>query len=211
MADITLHYFNLYGRGELARYILHYHGTQFTDHRVEFGEWPALKSSGVAEFGQLPVLEIDGIRMVQSKAIARYLCQKFGYYPNSPTDVYWVESLVDLREDIISEYFKAKFNKDEEAINKIFSEKLPEWLRRAEARLERNNGGNGWFVGDSISLADFAVFQTVWDYLLREEKAAKGAPAVETNAPKLRAWATRLLESSPTLKHYLETRANLEA
>mmetsp|Transcript_8865 Transcript_8865/g.8850 ORF Transcript_8865/g.8850 Transcript_8865/m.8850 type:complete len:212 (+) Transcript_8865:11-646(+) len=210
MSDIKLHYFNYYARGEMIRMILHYHGDHFTDHRVTLEDFQGLKTSGLAEFGQLPVLEIDGLVLVQSRSIARYLCQKYGYYPNSLENNYWTESLLDFREDILNEYLRAKSSANSEQVEKLFEEKIPDWLRKAEARLERNNGGNGWFVGDNISLADFAVFQTVWDYMLCEAKVNRGGPLVASCAPKLRLWADRLLDSSASLRHYLETRQVLD-
>lgn len=207
---ITVHYFPLYGRGELIRTILHYNGTQFTDHIIPFAEWPAFKASGDVEFGQLPMVEVDGLKLVQSGSIARYLCQKFGYYPSHPEHVYLVESLCDYKNDVFTEYVKLKLAKDEEGLEKLFNEKLPLWLAKAEARLEKNHGGAGFFVGDSITLADLTVFQLVWEYMLSETKVAKFGPIVDQHAPKLRAWAHRIIDSSASLKAYLETKPHYD-
>lgn len=205
MAGITLYYFDLYARGELIRMIFTYHGVEFTDHRVAFAEWPELSASGLAEFGNLPVLEIDGLKLVESRSIARYLCQKFGYYPSDFTDIYWVESVCDLKEDIFTAVAKAIWTKDPETIAKVYSEDIPWWLQKIEARLIRNNGGDGWFVGNSITRADFEIFELLWDGLLRPGLNEKfGGLLMAT--PKLDAFVKRFLETSQRLRDYLESR-----
>ena len=38
MASATIHYFDLYARGELIRQILVHQGVEFVDHRIQFRE-----------------------------------------------------------------------------------------------------------------------------------------------------------------------------
>ncbi|CAG9320785.1 unnamed protein product [Blepharisma stoltei] len=201
MSDIVVHYFDLYGRAEVIRILLHYVGVPFTDHRVQFSEWPEVKVSGLAEFGQLPVVDIDGLRLAQTRSIVRYLCQKYNLYTSNPQDIYWIESLCDLIDDMqmyIANFF---WTKDEEGLKKTFSDKIPDWLQKIEARLERNNAGQGFFVGDHPTNADFFVFSFLYNYILVE------SPDIfDLNAPKVKQWMTRLIESSQSLKTYLETR-----
>jgi hypothetical protein len=45
MVHYKLTYFNLRGRAELSRLILHHAGVQFEDFRFEMNEWPQYKSS----------------------------------------------------------------------------------------------------------------------------------------------------------------------
>lgn len=47
MVNYKLSYFNVRGRGELARLILHAAGVQFEDHRFEGADWPAIKPSKI--------------------------------------------------------------------------------------------------------------------------------------------------------------------
>ena len=73
MAQYKLNYFNLRARGELIRLIFAASGQEFTDNRIEFPDWPALKPN--TPFGQLPYLEIteDGKTrsICQSMAIGK--------------------------------------------------------------------------------------------------------------------------------------------
>ena len=47
----TFHYFPLYARGELIRYIFHHTETEFTDRVIQFAEWGELKGSGFSPTG----------------------------------------------------------------------------------------------------------------------------------------------------------------
>ena len=205
--EVTLHYFDGYGRAEVIRMILHYHGVSFTDHRVQPADWPALKAAGFAEFEALPVLEIDGHRLVETRAITRYLCRKFGYYPSDLTGAYWVESVCELKDDAFAPLMATAFKKDMEGLQKIYNEDLGFWLGKMEGRLKRNNGGNGWFVGNKVSLADFEIFAFVWDWCLRTEVKNRGGEAIlAKNAPKLQGFVNRFLASSMRLKSYMDSR-----
>ena len=202
MEEITLSYFPLYARAETARLIFHYHGVEFNNHIIEFQDWPELKTSGFAEFNQLPVLEIDGLRMVQSQAIARYLAQKYGFYPTEHKDIYLVESLCDLKEDVVKAVGFHIFKRETEIVEKWFEENAQTVLEQLERRLNRNQEGNGYFVGDSVTLADFHIFQLVHDFFVIRNRG----DLVEKNAPKVLQFVHRFLDSSPRLKAYIESR-----
>lgn len=201
MADITLHYFPLYGRGETVRMLLHYHGVQFNDHRVQVQDWPGLKTAGFSEFGQLPVLEIDGKRLVQSKAILRYIAEKYGYYPTHPRDIYFVESLSDFKEDVVNDILPPMFKGETEAMEKWYQESAPAVLQKIERRLVANEGGNKFFVGKSLSMADFQIFELIYDAFIIRNRGN----LVQTHAPRVYDFIQRAL-TSPRLKAYVDSR-----
>jgi len=64
-------------------------------------------------------------------------------------------------------------------------EKIPGILQNLAKMLNANNGGAGFFVGKSITLADLAVF-TVLDTLFTK------IPDIKTKAPKLGALVDRV-------------------
>jgi len=103
MVNYKITYFNLRGRAELARLVLHQAGVSFEDYRFGPGEWPTAKPSKFIilfnfihffkkfylliqmficiidmPFGQVPVLEEDGKMLAQSITIARYLARQHG-------------------------------------------------------------------------------------------------------------------------------------
>ena len=66
---VKIHYFDLMARAEPIRMMLSKKGIPFEDCRHTGEDWKAFKESGVLEFGQMPMLEIDGLKLVQTKAI----------------------------------------------------------------------------------------------------------------------------------------------
>ncbi len=66
-----LTYFDSRGLAEVIRLIFCEVGQPYDDRRIGADEWAALKPT--LPFQQLPLLQIDGVDMVQSTAIARYL------------------------------------------------------------------------------------------------------------------------------------------
>ena len=70
---IRLTYFDFpFWRAEASRITLTTGGIAFEDIRPNRSEFMAMKSSGELPYGQLPVLDVDGERIAQSVAIARF-------------------------------------------------------------------------------------------------------------------------------------------
>jgi glutathione S-transferase len=139
-------------------------GVDFTDRVVTFEHWPAEKVSGHFEFRQMPMLEVDGHRLVTSQAIERYVAVKYGLYPEDAYQAYLVESIIDLKNDQVNKFHEFKFVlKDEAAMRQWVSIEFRENLKLIEARLVANGGGHGFFVGDSATWADFSIFQFLHD------------------------------------------------
>ena len=206
MSGVTLHYFPLYARAELMRVILKYYGVSFTDHEISMEEWGGLKMSGFTEFGQLPRLDIDGMELVQSHCIYRYLAQKYGAYPSDEGEIYLAESLVDLRDDIFNPVGTMMFKKDFEGVGRFFTEKMPTFLRMIEKRLVDNDREGHFFVGRKVSLADFAMFQFGYDFFCRNGKREQFEHVLQSNAPTFHAFVNYFRNSNENLRRYLETR-----
>jgi glutathione S-transferase len=71
-------YFPIRGRGEHIRQALKLAGVHFEDVHVSFDLWPQFK--GEMPLGHVPVLEVDGVKIADSKAIARFVGQEYGVY-----------------------------------------------------------------------------------------------------------------------------------
>lgn len=54
------------------------------------------------EFRKVPVLEIDGHKLGETKAILRYLSSKNGMHPTDPYQAWKVDSLADHYSDMES-------------------------------------------------------------------------------------------------------------
>ena len=68
MSKYTLHYFTGNGRAVIPRAILCYAKADWTNHAFGHDEWVKIKKSGLCEFEQVPVLEVDGKKYSQSHA-----------------------------------------------------------------------------------------------------------------------------------------------
>lgn len=207
----TLHYFDMYGTAEPVRMMFKYHNTNFNDHRITEQEWTHLKTTGFSEFDTLPVLEIDGARLVEPYALSKYVANKFGYLPMTPMDNYMVDSICEFACNINKIFMKMHEDRDTEGIRRLCTEKMPMFLRKFETRLERNHNGTGFFVGNNVTLADFIVFDLLWEQCCKPGKAETCGDLVSQNAPKVFAWCNRMQNNSQTFKQYLETRPNREA
>jgi glutathione S-transferase len=201
---IVLHYFNVRARAEPIRLLLAHKAIQYTDHRISFEEWPALKNT--FETKQIPCLEIDGKKLFITLSILRYLSQKNGLYPTDRHDVYLSESLADFIGDLFSVFGKLMFveKNPQDWETFITGEGLTK-LKIVENRLLKNQGGKGYFIGSALSFIDFVVFQFVHSHFMlpgQEQRLAK----LSTTLPTLKAYAERVLAASPGIQAYLKTR-----
>uniref|UniRef100_A0AC35TKU3 GST N-terminal domain-containing protein n=1 Tax=Rhabditophanes sp. KR3021 TaxID=114890 RepID=A0AC35TKU3_9BILA len=77
---MTVHYkliyWNCHGRGEITRLIFNYAGEKFEEHTITDADWPGTLKAAMP-YGQLPVLEIDGVQLAQGRAIERFLARRF--------------------------------------------------------------------------------------------------------------------------------------
>ena len=83
-SEYRIWYFPFYGRAECMRLILTHAGCKFEDIGIPQSIWPDCKSS--LPGGGLPQLESkDGtLRGGSTRATARFLGMKYGYYPENP-------------------------------------------------------------------------------------------------------------------------------
>uniref|UniRef100_G3UUM8 glutathione transferase n=1 Tax=Meleagris gallopavo TaxID=9103 RepID=G3UUM8_MELGA len=99
MPNYKLTYFNLRGRAEISRYIFAYSGIKYEDHRLEGADWPKIKPT--IPFGKVPILEVDGVIIHQSLAIARYLARESGLAGQTPVEQALVDAIVDTMDDFM--------------------------------------------------------------------------------------------------------------
>ena len=201
---MILHYFDIYGRGEPIRVILHYAGIQFEDRTYSFEAWPSIQNS--FEFSELPCLEIDGIRLVQSQSIARYLCIRLGYYHKDPYLNYLSSSLVDGIKDFLDKKIEMVW------VLKNF-EGFVEWVKneyvvqlKAFEKRYVLNGETGFFVGNYPTIGDFHVFVFIYDQFIRESVRDKMLFILLENTPKLIEFCDSFRKTSLTLDKYWNTR-----
>lgn len=197
-ASVALYSGRGFGRSESIRFLLKYLNIDFEDRRIEEQEME--KAKGRAEFGDFPMLVIDDKKLVQLKAILRYVAQKHGLYPNARDidSIYWMESLCDLVEEMRNVLLETDKRPLEERYAQVTAR-----LVCLEQRLMRNKGGKGWYIGSQVSLADVVVVQFLWDFYLRPGLKEKHEAAVPE---KLRGFVKFFLTLYSHVSGYLSTR-----
>jgi len=202
MPQYKLTYFHYRARAEISRLILAQAGVEYEDIRVDRDtEWPARKDW--APFGQVPVLEVDGVKLCQSKTIARFLAIKHGLAGKTDLERAQADMIVDCIDDIYNPTLRIYWEKDppkkQELLDTFNKDTLPRLLGLLEKLLKQNKNGDGYFIGDSLTWADlsFADF-VVW-------LGSINISVPFNDLPKLKALKDRV-ESLPKIAAWIKTR-----
>jgi len=161
-SNYTLNYFNLRARGELIRLVFTAAGAKFTDNRIEYGsDWSEVKAT--APLGQLPFLDIDGVKIPQSVSLARFVAKQFNLAGNGNVAQAQTDAIVDTLMECFNGYFRDVFLiKDDEEKKAVAVKKFLEVdiIKTGESveKLITLYGSNGFSVGDSLTWADLALF-----------------------------------------------------
>ncbi|XP_064867469.1 hematopoietic prostaglandin D synthase isoform X4 [Oncorhynchus nerka] len=155
MTSYKLTYFNMRGRAELPRYIFAYAGIAFEDRRVEWSDWPSIKKKvlmtnntlSAFPLGKLPVLEVNGLPLTQSLAIARFLAKEAGLVGNSRLAEAQADALVDTLNDftLLIPWREDNPQIKTQKIDMLFQSHAPKLLDHLQCHL----GDRKWLVGDS--------------------------------------------------------------
>eukprot|EP00286_Rhodomonas_abbreviata_P005171 CAMPEP_0181329056 /NCGR_PEP_ID=MMETSP1101-20121128/23093_1 /TAXON_ID=46948 /ORGANISM="Rhodomonas abbreviata, Strain Caron Lab Isolate" /LENGTH=222 /DNA_ID=CAMNT_0023438081 /DNA_START=41 /DNA_END=709 /DNA_ORIENTATION=- len=152
------------GRAEPLRCILAAAGIRFENNFLQNrAELLELIASKKLAYEQVPLVEIDGLDLVQQQPTAVYIGQKGNLWPDTLKDQYAAGAVYaaaqDARGAIIMLPFsgnKEKVVADTDAPNGLFGRYVPKW----EALLESKK----FFLGDKASIADVAVFEVLDAY-----------------------------------------------
>jgi len=203
MPNYKLTYWNGRGRGELIRLVFHAAGVKFEDVRVDKEQWTTLKPT--TPFGQMPVLEIDGVKLCQSNTIARYVAKTHHLAGKTELEHAQADMIVDCLEDsikpIVSLFFEQDETKKAEIKKKFNDEQLPGYLGLLEKILIANHGGDHFFVGSHLTWADLAFVNFIgWGSYAGVDEAH-----VLDKFPKLKALKEKV-EKEPKVAAYLASR-----
>ncbi|KAJ8300085.1 hypothetical protein KUTeg_021604 [Tegillarca granosa] len=200
MPRYKLYYLKFRARAELSRLMFVLANVEFEDIEFSYEEWPKYKP--LMATGQCPMLEEDGKRLCQSHAIERYLAKKFGLAGKGDWEEALVDQVVMTTEDIMLKYYDTYYPQDPEVkrrmLDEILDVQVPKFLEIFSRLYEENGGQNGYFVGDSITMADLAVHECFTGFLMLR-------PNIMDKYPKLLHHRT-LVESQPRIAEYLKQR-----
>jgi len=199
MPGMKLTYFNLRARAEPARLILAQAGQDYEDARLpapwdDMAPWQELKPN--TPFGQLPVLNVNGVEIAQSMTVARYVAREFGLAGTNNLESALMDAIVDAVSEATEKMYNAYvFEKDEakkaELTKKFNEDVLPSLLKNIEKGLK-----DDYLVGGTVSWADIILYHFVKE--LPSQDALKDAPKV--------AGVVERVANLPNIKKWVETR-----
>ncbi|XP_040839480.1 glutathione S-transferase alpha-3-like isoform X1 [Ochotona curzoniae] len=193
-----LHYSNDRGNMESIRWLLAAAGVEFEEEYIETREdLEKLMNDGVLMFQQVPLVEIDGMKLVQTRAILNYIANKHNLYgkdikERALIDMY-DEGIADLNQLIIR-YPYSDPGVKEATIAQIKDKARNRYFPAFEKVLKSH--GQDYLVGNQLSKADVRLVELL--YHVEEVD-----PTIITSFPLLQAFKTRI-SSLPTVKKFLQ-------
>merc|ERR1712154_530986 len=178
LSSFRVIYYGFTGRAEPLRLAAALGGISFEDKFITQADQKKQKEDGLRRWSgppEITIIDKDGKDLVtigQSNSCLRYIGAISGTYPVNVAQRALVDEVLDSSEDLSSVVGKVAFAKDEETKAKLAADlekkdgSFAYWLGKFEARLEENEkrgNKNGFFVGDSITIADLK-FNSVFTY-----------------------------------------------
>ncbi|XP_074844998.1 glutathione S-transferase-like [Carettochelys insculpta] len=197
-AKPKLHYTKGRGKMESIRWLLAAAGVEFEEKFVETKEdLEKLRKDGDLLFQQVPMVEIDGMKMVQTRAILSYIAGKYKLYgkdlkERALIDMY-VEGTTDLMGMIMYLPFQAPEAK-EKNLALIIERATTRYFPVYEKVLKDH--GQDFLVGNQFSWADVHLLEAI---LMAEEFK----PDILSSFPQLQAFKGRI-SNIPTIKKFLQ-------
>ncbi|KAF9127777.1 hypothetical protein BGW39_005637 [Mortierella sp. 14UC] len=198
-STFQLLYFPLHGRGELVRNLLAYSGAKWEELGVD---WPVQKPK--TPFQVVPVVyehTASGsvLELAESNAIERYLARKYNLFGANIWEENQVNQFYHNAEGLIQTFALRVVGASLEArvdeASRFYTEVLAKFVTIHEEHLKQN-GDSGHYVGNSTTLADLKVVQTLDRILLLVPKGVQ-VPVSAELTPSL--WKVKqTVESHPS-------------
>ncbi|XP_008115855.1 glutathione S-transferase A1 [Anolis carolinensis] len=195
-----LHYFYGRGRMETVRWLLSAVGVEFEEQFIQSkADLEKLKKDGLLLFQQVPMVEIDGMKLVQSRAILNYIAAKYNLYgkdikQRALIDVY-SEGAWDLGEMIMQLPWKYIDPEEREKETIVILEKATGRYFPVFEKVLKDHGQD-FLVGNQLSRADIQLLETI----LATEELKEG---VLSKFPLLKAFKTKISNIS-NIKKFLQ-------
>merc|ERR1712113_491917 len=207
MPNIKLYYGPMpFWRAEISRLALHLGKVPFEN--VTSMNLQALRESGKATLGQMPILEVDGKTCVQTGAIARYCGKQSGLYPR---DDDWaaakIDEIIDTATDItvaVGKTFGMEAAAKAAARAELASTTLPKYLPALE-KIMSENGSTGFYVGSKMTIADLAMWR-MWGWI--NGGVLDGIPKEILDPYKQVNGHFKSMEANPQIRAYMKEKYN---
>ncbi|KAK9963941.1 hypothetical protein ABG768_005155 [Culter alburnus] len=193
---VVLHYFNGRGKMESIRWLLATAGVEFEEvFLTKREQYDKLQNDEALMFQQVPLVEIDGMQLVQTKAILNYIAGKYNLYgkdlkERALIDMY-SEGMIELMDLIIMSVFAPPENKQKQLTN--IEQKAKE---RFLPVFEKGLANSDFLVGNQLSRADIHLLEAT---LMLQELF----PTILSTFPKIQAFQERM-KALPKISKFLQ-------
>ncbi|XP_026080565.1 glutathione S-transferase 3 [Carassius auratus] len=193
---VVLHYFNGRGKMESVRWLLAAAGVQFEEvFLTKKEQYDKLLNDGDLMFQQVPLVEIDGMQLVQSKAILNYIAGKYNLYgkdlkERAMIDMY-SEGIGDLM-DLLTMYPFTPAENKPQLLSNLEQKAKDRFLPVFEKALANSQ----FLVGKQLSRADVHLLEVT---LMLQEKL----PTILSSFPKIQAFQEKI-KALPTISKFLQ-------
>ncbi len=207
---VRLTYFHGRGRAEQARWLLAATNVQFVNVCLDVPEqFEELKSKRELLFGQLPLLQIDGLKLVQSQAINRYIARRGKICGSTSSEEAKCDMIACAVQDAIGGIIAYPFRGlehlkkgDENEAEKAGKEIALQYLERSFPRIERaiKEGKKKeavFSVGTSLTYADVLVAAMAQGY-------QEALPGCLSDYPCIKSVRDYVVEL-PSVKRYIDS------
>ncbi|XP_045926315.1 glutathione S-transferase, alpha tandem duplicate 1 isoform X1 [Micropterus dolomieu] len=191
---VVLHYFNGRGKMESIRWLLTVAEVEFDEVYLNTNEqYKKLLSDGVLMFQQVPMVEIDGMKLVQTKAILNYIAEKYNLHGKDLKDRVMVNMYSEGVMDLMEMIMMVPFSQDPKA-------KLDTIQTKAKERylpvFEKALSGPVYLVGGKLSCADVQLLECT---LMLEEKFT----GILSDFPNIKSFQGRMIQI-PAINRFLQ-------
>uniref|UniRef100_A0A8B9TA47 glutathione transferase n=1 Tax=Anas platyrhynchos TaxID=8839 RepID=A0A8B9TA47_ANAPL len=171
---------------------------QFEENFVETKEQlEKLIKGGDLLFQQVPMVEIDGMKMVQTRAILSYIAGKYNLYGKDLKERAWIDMYVEGTTDLMGMIMQLPLQSAE-----MREKNLALIIERSKTRYfpvyekALKDHGHDYLVGNKFSWADIHLLEAI---LMVEECK----PDILSAFPQLQAFKGRI-SNIPTIKKFLQ-------
>jgi len=200
--ETVLHYWEGRGRAEIIRYMLGFAGVEFKDNYMRGrADFENLMPDMV--FGQVPLLQIDGINIIQTHSIIRYIAENNNMMPDSMHDRtrcnQFLEGLRDMEGNgFVGRNWNTPDNPDAvKQIDEKIQTSLKKWLPKFEGLLNAVSPDSGYLINtERPYLCDYYLF-----YLLNCTDELDYGKRIMRDYPRIIVFFQQMRERSEVKAH----------
>ncbi|MCJ8730919.1 hypothetical protein PDJAM_G00189920 [Pangasius djambal] len=193
---VVLYYFDGRGKMESIRWLLAAAGVEFEEvHLTTNEQYQKLVDDGALMFHQLPLVEMDGMKLVQTKAILNYIAGKYNLYGKDIKERLMIDIYSEGARDIMDMIMVLHFipaDQKQSQLDKIQGKAKERSLPAYEKALVHSQ----YLVGTQLSCADVHLLEAT---LMLEELF----PTILSTFPKIQEFQKRM-KAIPAIRKFLQ-------